>query len=158
MDQVLVAIVNLDEMFPGLEHQPMLYILHVCGLRDVPSQMQLIEFEGLENIEDLAHYTDGELDMMTDHNSKHSLAATRVQMGLSRTKKLKAVKFWISKKLRENAACDLTELTEPLIAELIREMSLVKSDKDANGKLYSPDVFNASDHKNWIKKVLNYLD
>jgi hypothetical protein len=79
-------------------------------------------------------------------------------MGLARTKKLKAVKFWISKKTRENAACDLTKLTEPLIAELIREMSLAKSDEDADGKLYYPDVLNASDYKNWIKKVSNYLD
>ena len=152
------AIVNLDEMFPALEHQPMRYVLHMCGLRDIPSQTRLITFEGLEDIEDLAHYTDSELDTMADRNSKRSPVPTRVQMGLARTKKLKAVKFWISKKIRENAACDLTELTEPLIAELIREMSLAKSDKDADGKLYYPDVYNASDYKNWIKKVLNYLD
>jgi hypothetical protein len=95
---------------------------------------------------------------MADRNSKRSPAAARVQMGLARTKKLKAVKFWISKKLRENAACDLTELNEHLIAELIREMSLAKSDKDTDGKLYYPDVFNPSDYKNWMKKVSNYLD
>ena len=150
--------VNLDEMFPDLEHQPMRYVLHVCGLRDIPSQTRLIEYEGLENIEDLAHYTDSELDTMADRNSKRSPTPTRVQMGLARTKKLKAVKVWISKKLRENAACDLMELTEPLIAKLIQEMSLTKSDKDSDGKLYYPDVFNASDYKNWIKKVSNYLD
>jgi hypothetical protein len=51
-------------MFPDLEHHPMQYVLHVCGLRDIPSQTQLMEFEGLEIIEDLAHYTDSELDTM----------------------------------------------------------------------------------------------
>ena len=61
-------------------------------------------------------------------------------MGSACTKKLKAVQFWISKKLRENAACDFIELTEPLIAELIWELSLTKSDKDADGELYYPDV------------------
>ena len=91
--------VNLDELFPNLEHQPMRYILHVCGLRDIPSQTRLIEFEGLEEIEELANYTDAELDTMADRNSKRSPATTRVQMGLARTKKLKAVKFWINKKL-----------------------------------------------------------
>jgi len=158
MDPVPAAIVNIDKMFPDLEHQPMHYVLHMCGLRDIPSQTQLITFEGLEDIEDLAHYTDSELDTMADRNSKRSPVPTRVQMGFARTKKLKAVKFWISKKIRENAACDLTKLTKPLIAELIREMSLEKSDKDADGKLYYPDVFNARDYKNWIKKVSNYLD
>ena len=150
--------INLDELFPNLEHQPMRYVLHVCGLRDIPSQTRLIEFEGLEEIEELANYTDAELDTMADRNSKRSPAATRVQMGLARTKKLKAVKFWINKKLRENAACDLTELTDALIGELIREMSLTKSDKDSDSKLYYPDAFNANDYKNWIKKVSNYLD
>ncbi len=49
-----------------MEHHPMRYVLHVCGLRDIPSQTRLIEFEGLENIEDLAHYTDSELDTMAE--------------------------------------------------------------------------------------------
>jgi hypothetical protein len=150
--------INLDELFPNLEHQPMRYVLHVCGLRDIPSQTRLIEFEGLEEIEELANYTDAELDTMADRNSKRSPAATRVQMDLARTKKLKAVKFWINKKLRENAPCDLTELTDALIGELIREMSFTKSDKDSDSKLYYPDAFNANDYKNWIKKVSNYLD
>jgi hypothetical protein len=152
------AVINLDAMFPNLEHQPMRYVLHVCGLRDIPSQTRLIEFEGLEDINELANYTDSELDAMADHNSKRSPAPTRVQMGLARTKKRKAVKFWITKKLRENAPCDLVELTDAFIGNLIREMALIKSDKDSDSKLYYPDAFNASDYKNWIKKVSNYLD
>ena len=151
MDPVPAGI-NLDLMFPGLAHQPMRYVLHVCGLRDVPSQTRLIDFEGLETVEELAVYTDQELDAMADRNSKRSPAPTRVQMGLARTKKLKAVKFWINKKLREDAPCDLTELTDNFISELIREMSLTKSDKDSDSKLYYPDAFNASDYKNWIKR------
>jgi hypothetical protein len=157
MDPVPAAL-NLNEMFPNLEHQPMRYVLHMCGLRDIPSQTRLIEYEGLEDISELANYTDGELDAMADRNSKRSPTPTRVQMGLARTKKLKAIKFWITKKLRENAPCDLVELNEAFIGDLIREMSLTKSDKDSDSKLYYPDAFNASDYKNWIKKVSNYLD
>ncbi len=90
----------------------------MCGLRDIPSQRQLIEFEGLESIEDLAFDNDSELDTIAVCNSKRSAEATWVQMGLACTTN-KAVKFWISKKLRDNAACDLMELTEPLIAALM---------------------------------------
>ena len=69
------------------------------------------------------------------------------------------MKFWIKKKLREeDALCDLTELSDDFIGELIREMSLRNSDKDSDSKLYYPDAFNACDYKNWIKKVSNYLD
>jgi hypothetical protein len=155
----IVPAVDLDAMFPGdVAHREMHYVLHVCGLRDIPSQTRLIEFEGLENIEDLANYTDAELDTMADRNSKRSPPATRVQMGLARTKALKAVTFWVRKKLRENAPCDLTELTQPFIADLIREMALTKIGKESDHKLYYPDSFNANDYKNWIKKVTNYLD
>lgn len=63
-------------------------------LRDIPSQMQPIKFDGLEDIKDLAHYTE-----------------SGVWMGLAPSTKLKAVKFWISKKICKNAACDLTELS-----------------------------------------------
>lgn len=152
------VIVDLEAMFPGLEHQPIRFVFHVCGLRDIPSQTRLIEYEGLETVEELANYTDSELDSMADRNSKRSPAATRVLMGLSRTKKLKAVKFWVNKKLREDAPCDLMELNDAMIARLIREMSLVKDGKESDSKLYYPDAFNASDYKNWIKKVTNYLD
>jgi hypothetical protein len=65
--------VNLDKMFPDLEHREMRYVLHVCGLRDIPSQTRLIELEGIENVEDLANYTDSEIDAMADRNSKCTL-------------------------------------------------------------------------------------
>ena len=136
----------------------MRFILHVCGLRDIPSQTRLIEFEGLELVEELANYTDAELDTMADRNSKRSPAPTRVQMGLSRTKKLKAVKFWVTKKIRENSPIDLTELNDAMIARLIHEMSVAKTGKESDSKLYYPEAFNATDYKNWIKKVSNYLD
>ena len=116
------VIIDLDLMFPGMEHQKMRYVLHMCGLRDIPSQTRIIEYEGLENIEDLANYTDVELDTMADRNSKCTPYNTRVQMGLARTKALKAITLWIRKKVREGGACELHELTQPLIADLILEM------------------------------------
>jgi hypothetical protein len=138
------------------------FILHVCGLRDIPSQTRLIEYEGLESVEELANYTDSELDSMAeDRNSKRSSPTTRVLiMGLARTKKLKATKFWVNKKIRKVAPCGHMELANAKIAQLLCKMSLVLQDgkKDLDSKLYYPDAFNASDHKNWIKKVTNYLD
>jgi hypothetical protein len=139
MDNIPV-VVNLDAKFPELEHQQMRIILHVCGLRDIPSQTRLIEFEGLELVEELANYTDAELDTMADRNSKRSPAPTRVQMGLSRTKKLKAVKFWVTKKIRENSPIDLTKLNDAMIVKLIREMSVAKTGKESDSKLYYPEA------------------
>ena len=69
-------------------------------------QTRLIEFEGLVTIEELANYTDRELDTMADRNSKRTPQNNCIHLGLARTKKLKAVKYWITKKLREDAPCD----------------------------------------------------
>lgn len=147
-----------EEMFPGLEHQGIRYVFHMCGLRDIPSQTRLIEYEGIEQVTDLANYTDAEIDSMADRNSKRSPPNTRVQMGLARTKALKAITHWVRKKLREGVDCDLHELSQPLIHELIREINEKASKKDSDSKLYYPDAFTPNDYKNWIKKVENYLD
>jgi hypothetical protein len=152
------VMLNLDDMFPGLEHQRIRYVFHVCGLRDIPSQTRLIEFEGIESVEDLANYTDSELENMADRNSKRTPVASRVQMGLQRTKILKAITHWVRKRIREGAECDLCLLNQNLIAELIMEINAAAGKKDADSKLYYPDAFSATDYKNWIKKVENYLD
>jgi hypothetical protein len=115
--------IDFEAMFPDLDHLGIRYVLHVCGLRDIPSQTRLIEFEGIENVEDLANYTDTELDTMADRNAKRSPPALRVQMGLARTKALKAITHWVRKKLREGVVCDLHELTPQMIAQLITEIA-----------------------------------
>jgi hypothetical protein len=130
----------------------------VCGLRELPAQTRLIEFEGIETVEDLANYTDAELDAMADHNAKRTPANLRVNMGLARTKSLKAVTHWVRKKIREGSACDLSELTPPVIAALINEVNVKAAKKDSDTKLYYPDAFSATEYKNWVKKVENYLD
>ncbi len=108
-------------------------------------------------MEDLANYIDAELDAMADRNSKHAPAAQRVQMGLARTKLLKAITHWVRKKLRDSIDCDLHELSLALIAQLITEINATASSRDANSTLYSPESFVASDYKNWIKKVVNLV-
>ena len=154
----LAADIDFEGMFPDLDHHGFRYVLHVCGLREIPAQTRLIEFEGIENVEDLANYTDAEIDAMADRNSKRSPANIRVNMGLARTKSLKAITHWVRKKIREGSPCDLQELTPQLIAELIGEINAKAAKKDSDTKLYYPDAFAANDYKNWIKKVENYLD
>jgi hypothetical protein len=56
-----VADIDFEGMFPGLDHHGFRYVLHVCGLWDLPAQTRLINYEGIEMVEDLANYTDSEL-------------------------------------------------------------------------------------------------
>ena len=94
--------INFAALFPGVEnHGIRYYVLHMCGLRDLPSQTRLIEFEGIKNVLDLANYTDAEIDTMADRNSKCTPVGTRVQMGLAGTKAPKAITHWVRKKTRK---------------------------------------------------------
>ncbi len=131
---------------------------HVCGLRDIPSQTKLINYEGIETVEGLANYTNAKLDTMADRNLKLTPVPNRVEMGLARTKTLKAITHWVRKKLREGVDCDLHKLTPPAILELINKLNASKGKKDYGSKLDYPDSFTSTDYKNWIKKVENYLD
>lgn len=158
MEAENVGDIDFNVMFPGLENHAIRYVFHVCGLRDIPSQTRLIEFEGIDDVDDLANYTDTEIDQMADRNSKRSPAAQRVQFGLKRTKYLKAVCHWVRRNAREGLTSDVRELTPILIADLIQDMVTQAAKGLGDAKLYYPEAFVATDYKNWIKKVENYLD
>lgn len=150
--------IDFEGMFPELEHHGIRYVLHVCGVKDIPAQTRLIEYEGIESVDHLANYSDAEIEAMADRNSKRTPTNTRIQFGMARTKTLKAITHWVHKKSREGATCDLRELTPELIAELIMEINASAGKEKPDSKLYYPDTFVANDYKNWIKKVTNYLD
>jgi hypothetical protein len=146
--------INLMALFPaGLANHGIRYVFHMSHVWVEGSFFpnMLIEMEGIENVEDLAHYTDSEIDLMADCNSKQMPVATRVQMGLTRTKALEAIAHWVRKKAREGTTCDLRELTPDLIIELIADVNAKAGKKDVNSKLFYPDTFTSN--KNWIKKV-----
>ena len=142
------AVIDFHVMFPGLANHAIRYVFYVCGLRDLPSQTRLIEFEGIDEVEDLANYTDSEIDQMADRNSKRTPVGQRVQFGLKRTKYLKAICHWVRKNVREGMPCNVLELTPALISELIQEMVATASKKDSDSKLYYPEAFSATDYKN----------
>ena len=151
--------INFAELFPNIhEHLGMRYILYLCGIRDIPSQTRLIEYKGIELVESLADYDDQEIDKMADCNSKRTPAATRIQFGMARTKTLKAITHWVRKKNREGAECDLHEFTPGVITELIAEINDINKRDKGDLKFDYPEAFVANDYKNWIKKVMNYLD
>jgi hypothetical protein len=118
------AEINLEAMFPRLDNHRIRDVYHMCGLRDFPSQTRLIEYEGIENVKIwLISYTDADIDTMVGRNSKRTPNNTRVQMGLARTKALKAMSYRVFKKLREGVDCDLHELNQEMIGDLICEIA-----------------------------------
>ena len=102
--------IDFEGMCPGLENHGICYVLHVCGIRDTQAQTRLIEFEGIEEVDQLAISDNKEIQTMADCNSKRTPATTRVQFGMARTKTLKAIAHWVRKKSRKRVTCDLREL------------------------------------------------
>ncbi len=68
--------IDFEGMFPELGNHGIRYVLHVCGIRDIQAQTQLIEFEGIEEVDQLAIYDDKEIENMADRNSNRTPANT----------------------------------------------------------------------------------
>jgi hypothetical protein len=156
MEPEPVGNINFMVMFPNVENHGIRYVLHICGIRDIPSHSRIIELEGIDKVNDLAIHEDTEIDRMAERSSKRT--NQRVQFGLKRTKYLNAVCHWVRKNRHEGVPNDVRMLTPALIADLIHEMAMQARKKDSDSKLYYPEAFSATDYKNWIKKVKNYLD
>lgn len=110
MEPEQVGDIDFNVMFPGVENHAIRYVFHVCGFTEIAAQTRLIEFQGIDEVDDLANYTDREINQMADRNAKQNPANQRVQFGLKRTKYLKAVCHWVRKNVREGVPCDVREL------------------------------------------------
>ena len=141
-----------------LSSLPRYDVVTIKTTRDIRAQTRLIKIEGIDNVDDLAYFNDTESDQMADRNSKRSPVNQRVLFVLKRTKYLKAICHWVCKNTRKGMACNVCELTPALIAELIQDMTTEASKEDSDSTLYYPEVFTATDYRNWIKKVKKYLD
>ena len=82
-------------------------LAHVCGLHNIAAHTRLIQYEGIENIK----YSNYELDIMADCNSKDTPVTQHVMMGISCTKNLKSAMYWVWKKMHNRIQYDLSELT-----------------------------------------------
>jgi hypothetical protein len=119
METEPIGNVNLTAMFPNVENHKIRYVLHICGIRDIPSQTKIIELECIDEVDDLAIYEDPEIDHTADRSLKRTNANKRVQFGLKRrTKYLKAVCHWVRKNRRESLPNDVRMLTPALVADL----------------------------------------
>ena len=58
MDPEPVGDVNFDVMFTGVENHAIRCVFHVCELREIAVQTRLIEFKVIDDVDDLANYTD----------------------------------------------------------------------------------------------------
>ena len=68
--------IDFEGMFPELDNHGIRFVLHVCGIRDLQAQTRLIEYEGLEEVDQLAMYDDKEIESMADRSSKRTPANT----------------------------------------------------------------------------------
>ncbi len=118
----------------------------------------MIEYEGIEEVDQLAIYDNKEIESMAYCISKRTPANTRIKLGMARTKALKAIANWIRKKSCEGVDCDLRELTPEFITGLILELNAEAGKDKPDLKLCYHDAFVSNNYKNWIKKVTNYLN
>jgi hypothetical protein len=135
------------------------FVLLLCGKTNQQARIRLIDFEGLDALEEFGDYTDDEIADMAKRNEMRTPENTRVRFGIARIKKMKTVAFWVCKQPRcEGIPLDINSLTPAVIAEAITEKTLEPSGSKKDEKLFEPEKFDPKRYKQWSRSMENYLD
>ena len=145
--QVPPAVVVLPEMDQ---------VLFLCGITDAAARACLILAEGLDTLDEFGDATNDEIANMAKRNESRSTAAARVQLGMGRIKRLKAVAFWVCKQRREGVPMDAGNLTV-VIAQTIAEKTLAPLAGKKDEKLFESEKFDPKHYKKWSRLMGNYL-
>ena len=127
-----------------------------CGFADAVQRVRLVNLEGLIEIDNFGDFTYDEIDVMAKRCESRR-QADRVNFGIMRAKKLKALTYWVKKKRRSGDVPDVAEWTDAEMQRSITDMNLEKEKEEAADKLY-PDKFVTKDWKVWAISMDNYLD
>ena len=95
---------------------------------------------------------------MAKRNESRATAAARVQLGMTRIKRLKVVAFWLRKQRREGVPMDVGNLTAVVIAQTIAEKTLAPSAGKKDEKLLELEKFDPRHYKMWSRLMGNYLE
>lgn len=140
---------------PEMDH-----VLTICGFNDPIARMRVIQAEGLDMLDSFGDFEDVAIENMAKRNEARS-AGTRVNFGIRRILKLKAVAYWVRKKRREGVEADdmnVHDLDDDTISGMIRELSLATTDAKRDDKLFYPSKFNPKKYISWARSFENYLD
>jgi hypothetical protein len=102
-------------------------VLLLCGVTDPAVRGGLILVEGLATLDEVGNATNEEIANLAKRNKLRATAAARVQLGMTRIKRLKAVAFWVHKQRREGVPVDDANLMMAVIAPTIAEKTLAPS-------------------------------
>ena len=103
------------------------YALTLIGITIPAQRVRIVEREGLTKIDDLGLFQSKEIETMATRYMKLP-QLQRIDFGLLRLKRLKAVAHWARKQKRSNIPVDHNDLTAEVLVEMIEEMNLDEAD------------------------------
>ena len=133
------------------------YALTLIGITIPAQRVRIVEREGLTTIADLGLFQSKEIETMATRYMKLP-QLQRIDFGLLRLKRLKAVAHWARKQKRSNIPVDHHDLTAEVLVEMIEEMNLDEADYTLSTEKLYPSKFDAKKFKVWKTSYLNYLD
>jgi hypothetical protein len=133
-------------------------VLLLCGVTEQASRDRLIAFEGLDTLYEFSDATDADITDLAKRNESRTPANSRVQLGMTRIKRMKAVAFWVRKQRSEGIPVDVNNLTAAVIAATITEQTLTPSGAKKDEKMFEPEKFDSKRFKQWSRTMSNYLE
>jgi hypothetical protein len=140
------------------EHPEMDVVLTLCGFEEPIARQRLIQREGFDNLESFGDFSSESIDSMARRHESYTPVAQRVNFGMRRIAKFKAIAYWVRKCRHEGTTVDVANLSQDVITQMGRELTLVPLEPKRDDKLFYPPKFDPNNYVTWERTFENYLD
>jgi hypothetical protein len=140
------------------EHPEMDVVLTLCGFTEPIARQRLIQREGFDTLESFGDFSSESIDSMARRHESYTPVAQRVNFGMRRIGKFKAIAYWVRKCRHEGTPVDVANLNQDVITQMGRELTLVPLEPKRDDKLFYPPKFDPDTYVTWERTFENYLD
>jgi hypothetical protein len=88
------------------EHPEMDIVLTLCGFTEPIARQRLIQRKGFDTLESFGDFSSESIDSMARRHESYTPVAQRVNFGMRRIGKFKAIAYWVRKCHHEGAPVD----------------------------------------------------
>jgi hypothetical protein len=100
-------------------------VLTLCGFDEPIARQRLIQREGFDTLESFGDFSSESINSMARRHESYTPVAQRVNFGMRRIGKFKAIAYWVRKCHHEGTTVDIVNLNQDVNTQMGRELTLV---------------------------------
>jgi hypothetical protein len=135
------------------EHPEMDIVLTLCGFEEPIARQPFIQREGFDTLESFGDFSNESIDSISCRHESYVPVAQRVNFGMHRISKFKAIAYWVRKCFYEGTVVDVANLNQEVIMAMSRELTLVPLEPKRDDKLFYPPKFYPNKYVTWERHL-----